>query len=259
MMYSIFALVIALTLGLWGSDTTSGEVSSKEVTAVFVRESDHINYLTIADEYGRLQIIETTDSHPFWVVTDEPDLERAARSVVDENGVWLYHENVGPMEHGYWVEAKDLREGDVFIGANGELSTFVSIERVVFPDGIKVYNFTVDGNHDYFVIAQVGDSSTSCILVHNANGSYTITFNNGMKYHGKGGPQRALDSAKRIEKNNPGVKREHIDWTDAPDTATSFRDEAKRIANDGGIGKGIERNYNIKNSPGMINLGNKGQ
>ena len=26
-----------------------------------------------------------TDSHPFWVVTDEPDLERAAREIVDEN------------------------------------------------------------------------------------------------------------------------------------------------------------------------------
>jgi len=43
--------------------------------------------------------------HPFWVVTDEPDLERAARGLVDENGVWLYHENIGPTENGFWVEA----------------------------------------------------------------------------------------------------------------------------------------------------------
>ena len=55
---------------------------------------------------------------------------------------------------GYWVEAKDLREGDVFLGANGELSTLVDVERIIFPDGIKVYNFTVDGNHNYFVIAK---------------------------------------------------------------------------------------------------------
>ena len=55
---------------------------------------------------------------------------------------------------GYWVEAKDLREGDVFVSANGELSTLLATERVVFPDGIKVYNFTVDGNHNYFVIAK---------------------------------------------------------------------------------------------------------
>jgi len=50
-------------------------------------------------------------------------------------------------------EAKDLREGDVFLGANGELLTLVDMERIEFPDGITVYNFTVDGNHNYFVIA----------------------------------------------------------------------------------------------------------
>jgi hypothetical protein len=149
-------------------DTITGEVSQKEVTAVFVRESDHINYLTIVDEQGCEQILETTDGHPFWVVTDEPDLSRAARSVVDENGFILYHENLEAGLNGFWVEAKDLREGDIFIGANGELSILVSAERVVFPENIKVYNFTVDGNHDYFVIAQVGDYGQTCVLVHNA-------------------------------------------------------------------------------------------
>jgi hypothetical protein len=107
--------------------------------------------------------------HPFWVVTDDPDLERAARSVVNENGVILYHENIAPGFNGFWVEAKDLREGDVFIGANGELSTLVSNERVEFPDGITVYNFTVDGNHNYFIIAQTDEYGQTCILVHNAN------------------------------------------------------------------------------------------
>jgi hypothetical protein len=51
----------------------------------------------------------------------------------------MYHENIDPGLNGFWVEAKDLREGDVFIGANGELSTLVSNERVEFPDGITVY------------------------------------------------------------------------------------------------------------------------
>ena len=96
-------------------------------------------------------------------------MSRAVRSVVDENGVWLYHENVGPTEHGFWVEAKDLREGDVFLGANGELSTLVATERVVFPEGIKVYNFTVDGNHNYFVIAKCDEFGQMCVLVHNAD------------------------------------------------------------------------------------------
>ena len=172
--FSIVILVLAFFVGFVGDlvysyDTITGTVEQKEVTAVFVRESDHINYLTILDDQGREQVIETTDSHPFWVVTDEPDLSRAARSVVDENGVWLYHENVGPTEHGFWVEAKDLREGDVVLGANGESSTLIAVERVVFPEGIKVYNFTVDGNHNYFVIAQTGEYGQTCVLVHNAD------------------------------------------------------------------------------------------
>jgi hypothetical protein len=43
------------------------------------------------------------------------------------------------------------------------------MERVVFPDGIKVYNFTVDGNHNYFVIAQTDEFGQTCVLVHNTD------------------------------------------------------------------------------------------
>jgi hypothetical protein len=159
----------------------------KKVTNTFVRTSNHINYLTIIDENGHEQILETTDSHPFWVVTDNPDLNRAAQEIVSEDGTILYHENIGVTEHGYWVEAKDLQVGDIFLGANGELSCLTDKNRVEFPEGITVYNFTVDGNHDYFVIANIEayENGVSVILVHNANGSYTVTFDNGMKYHGK--------------------------------------------------------------------------
>ena len=171
---SIIVSVLAIFVGIIGDivysyDTITGEVTQKEVTAVFVRESDHINYLTILDEQGREQVIETTDSHPFWVVTEEPDLERAARSIVDENGVWLYHENVGPTEHGFWVEAKDLKVGDVFIGANGELTTLTNIVRVEQSGGINVFNFTVAGNHNYFILAKEYEYGQTCILVHNAD------------------------------------------------------------------------------------------
>ena len=87
--------------------------------------------------------------------------------MVDENGVILYHENLESNLNGFWVEAKDLREGDVFIGANGELSTLESIERVEFEENIKVYNFTVEDNHNYFVLATDEYGQTS-VLVHNA-------------------------------------------------------------------------------------------
>ncbi len=137
--------------------------------------SDHLNYLTIVDENGNEQVIETTDSHPFWVVTDEPDLDRAARSVVDENGVVLYHENLEPGLNGYWVEAKDLRVGDVFLGADGELSTLTNIVRVEQNGGIAVFNFEVEGNHNYFILAKEYDYGQTCVLVHNATIDCKVT------------------------------------------------------------------------------------
>ena len=65
------------------------------------------------------------------------------------------------------MEAKDLKIGDVFLGANGELSTLVDIERIEMPEGVKVYNFTVEGNHNYFVIAATDELGQTCVLVHN--------------------------------------------------------------------------------------------
>ena len=49
------------------------------------------------------------------------------------------------------------------------LHTLVSNERVEFPEGVTVYNFTVDGNHNYFVIAETDEFGQTCILVHNAD------------------------------------------------------------------------------------------
>jgi hypothetical protein len=152
----------------------------KEVTDTFIRTSDHLRYLTTIDEEGDTQTIETTDGHPFWVVTDNPDLERAAGEFVIENGTILYHENLAVTEHGYYVEAKDLRVGDVFTGANGELTTLTDTHREEFPNGVTVYNFTVADNHNYYVIANLEayENGASVVLVHNASGVYTLTDKN---------------------------------------------------------------------------------
>ena len=153
---------------VYSYDTATGEVSLREVTSTSALRSDHINYLTIVDEHGVEQTLETTDTHPFWVVTDEPDLERMARDYVFENDVWKYHENITPTAFGYWVEAKDLRVGDVFLGANGELSTLTNLVRVEQDGGIAVFNFTVEGNHNYFILAKEYEYGQTCVLVHNA-------------------------------------------------------------------------------------------
>jgi hypothetical protein len=46
----------------------------------------------------------------------------------------------------------------------------VSRERIELDESITVYNFTVEGNHDYFVIAQTDEFGQICVLVHNAEG-----------------------------------------------------------------------------------------
>ena len=69
--------------------------------------------------------------------------------------------------NGFWAEAKDLRVGDVFLGANGELSTLVNAVRVEQDGGIAVFNFTVEGNHNYFILAKEYEYGQTCVLVHN--------------------------------------------------------------------------------------------
>ena len=139
---------------VYSYNTITGEYEYSEVTSTMSLMSKHVCYLTIEDEQGNEQTIETTDSHPFWVVSDEPDLSRAAGEYVNENGVWLYHEGMDITDDGYWVEAKDLHVGDVFLGANGKLSTLTNNVRVEQDGGIAVFNFEVEGNHNYFILAK---------------------------------------------------------------------------------------------------------
>ena len=128
--------------------------------------------MTFVDEYGVEQVIETTDVHPFWVVTDNPDLERAARDIVDDNSQIFYHKNLESGLNGFWVEAKDLRIGDVFLGANGEISTLTNIVRVEQEGGIDVFNFKVERNHNYYILAKEYEYGQTCVLVH--NNDYTV-------------------------------------------------------------------------------------
>jgi len=52
---------------------------------------------------------------------------------------------------------------------NGELSTLSNIVRVEQNGEIAVFNFSVEGNHNYFVLAKEYDYGQTCVLVHNAN------------------------------------------------------------------------------------------
>ena len=99
------------------------------------------------------------------MVTDAPDWNRSAREFADG----MYHGNIAGNANGYWVEAKDLRVGDVFLDANGKLSTLTNAVRIEQSGGIAVFNFTVEGNHNYFILAKDFENGQTCVLVHNSN------------------------------------------------------------------------------------------
>jgi len=77
-------------------------------------------------------------------------------------------------------------------------------------------------------------------------GTYTIEFESGSKYHGKGGTDRMEGSAERVggERNDLPVEKRH---TPAVSEREAFKEESRRIETDGGPGQG---NYNRIDSPG---------
>ena len=78
-------------------------------------------------------------------------------------------------------------------------------------------------------------------------GSYTNTHKSGKKYHGKGTEKRASESAtEKAKKYDDPV--ENTDWTPSKNDREAFKEESRRLENDGGHRN--EDNYNKRASPG---------
>lgn len=141
-----------------------------------------------------------------------------------------------------WVAAGDLVEGNEVYNLDGTTSTILGSEIEVLDEPVLVYNLEVEDFHSYFV---------GCVpvLVHNKCdvGSYTIVFESGKKYHGKGSISRMLQSAKEKFKKY-GDKAVGFQWSRAANNRQAFIDEHFRILFDGGIDNPM--NYNRINSPG---------
>ncbi|TGL66540.1 polymorphic toxin-type HINT domain-containing protein, partial [Leptospira kmetyi] len=121
----------------WNEETGAQEYN--KVTATFVRETDEIYTLVFAD--GKQ--IETTWNHPF-------------RRLLPE-----YKSAMSPTKlNSEWVDAKDLKAGDFTFTKDGKLLQIGFIQ--VDERDERVYNFTVENEHDYYV-GEVG------ILVHNVD------------------------------------------------------------------------------------------
>jgi intein/homing endonuclease len=95
---------------------------------------------------------QATGNHPFYVLRGQDLDSRPVPADVPGSGTGAY-------EQGRWVEARDLRAGDVLMvkGGAGLLVGRVASRRESDTD---VYNLDVDGPHNYAVHAEG-------ILVHN--------------------------------------------------------------------------------------------
>jgi len=94
---------------------------------------------------------------------------------------------------------------------------------------------------------EIGSTRHIDSLSEAANGSYTITFASGKKYHGKGGTNRARQSARRHSRRNQDIVVD-IDHTSAKTNEDAFKAEAERLVADGGASSST--NYNERRSPG---------
>jgi hypothetical protein len=115
-------------------DESTDELVPRNVLRTFYNTSDHVRLITIQMPDGNQQTIETTDGHPFYVVG-----------------------------HG-WTAAGDLQAGHWLTTSDGRRGRVIATNRDAHPEGIPIFNFEVEGSHNYFVSA---DGSTQSILVHN--------------------------------------------------------------------------------------------
>ena len=124
----------------WNEKTKTMEYNL--VLDTYVRQAEAIYKI----RYSNNRLIETTDTHPFYIVggsTGSPT--------------------------GKWVEAKDLKVGDRSALSNDLTLAIASIE--IDRRTETVYNFQVENAHTYFV-------TEDAVLVHNADRSYAVVFQN---------------------------------------------------------------------------------
>ena len=142
---------------VWAMDLKDGQWKLRHVLQTFERVNDQdLLSIKIGDE-----TIQVTPGHPFWVVRGE-DLE--SRPWPEHAGVRLANAAL----QGRWVDAGELRIGDVLYLKNGELPEIKEI--LVLEGGQQVYNFHVEELASYAV-------GEGWVLVHNSS-TGNVTFAN---------------------------------------------------------------------------------
>ena len=163
----------SLTTGdrVLGRDPTTGEVTEEVVIApIWSSGTKHLVRLAFD---GQTETVLATANHPFWVQSSG------------------------------WVDAIDLRVGDLAVGSDGQTHPVVGVDDLGGLDDTAVFNLHTSGTHTYFVA--VGDDE---YLVHNSAcsiamhgvprkpGVYRIVMKDGREYVG-----RSLDMHSRVHRH----------------------------------------------------------
>jgi hypothetical protein len=128
----------------------SAPLQMKQVTQVFIKTSDHLRVLEVEGDDGNIEVIRTTDVHPFYV---------------DGRG---------------WVNAGELQAGDRVQETDGSWHTVLSTVREGYPGGFTVYNIEVGEHHTYFV--EDGFGAVDPVWVHNAEECGGSAFLNKLRH-----------------------------------------------------------------------------
>jgi intein/homing endonuclease len=92
-----------------------------------------LRLIEIEERDGTRSTLRTTDEHPFYVLrSGEPSSSSSP---------------TGGGEGGGWVKAADLQAGQKLLTPEGIEATVLSSTYEAHPEGITVYNLTVDGDH----------------------------------------------------------------------------------------------------------------
>jgi hypothetical protein len=141
-----------------------------------------------------------------------------------------------------WVSAEDLRAGDILVNVNGQKVIVEAIQHEILEKPVKVYNFEVEGNHNYFV----GDNDG--VLVHNAGCNNILN-------EVKGGVGKYKNVRVDVELGGSGLvnKHVHVDgakfmykgttFAGAPNVINKSKDVAKALAK--GLKEALKRGWSL--------------
>ena len=118
-------------------DDADAPMELKKVTAVEQHTAYDLQKVSVRSGDGNIEILDVTDEHPFFT---------------EDRG---------------WVGAADLYIGELLVSPDGTVRIVVGNADDQRPEGITVYNFTVEGDHTYFVADGQG-TVDEFVWVHNA-------------------------------------------------------------------------------------------